>query len=320
MPEPWMITLEEHIGVSDFPGAELGGATFTRDQAGRLDRRLSDIAEYRLPEMDELGIATQVLSLTTPAVQGEASAAQAVVKAARSNDQLAAIMHEFPGRFQAFASLACQDPTSAVKELSRCVEELGFCGAMINGHTGGRYLDHESYEPLWNAFERLNVPMYLHPRMAPTPMPAIEGYPSLGGAMWGWAVETASHVLRLVMSGLFDRHPQARLIIGHMGEMLPFVLWRLDDRWRTRNHPVQLELPPSAYIRRNIWVTTTGVEYLPALRLTVEALGVDRVLFSVDYPYQDSHSAVDFINRAPLSVADRDAICRGNAARLLGLD
>jgi len=309
------ITLEEHIATPGFPVGVPGRASFNQ----MLEERISDLERIRLPEMDEAGIAVQVLSLTWPGIQAITDPAEAVARARASNDTLASWVLTHPTRFAAFAALACQDPDAAADELVRCVEELGFVGAMVNGHTLGRYLDDPAYGVLWEQLQALDVPLYLHPTFAPVQPAAFAGYPDLGGSVWGWACETGSHALRLVASGLFDRYPRAKVILGHMGENLPFGLWRLDDRWAVRDHQPELELAPSAYIRRNFWVTTAGVCDPAPLRCTLDTMGLDRVLFSVDYPYQPMAEAARFIDSAPLSTEERTAVCHRNAARLLRL-
>jgi 2,3-dihydroxybenzoate decarboxylase len=312
-----IVTLEEHFATPGFPGVD-GGAFVPEFMEYALDR-LSDVSERRLPEMDEAGIDVQVLSLTSPGVQGAADTTMALEWARRSNEWIAEAMASYPGRFAGFAVLPCQDPERAVEELERCVVELGFCGALVNGHTGGVYLDDPRFEPLWARLESLGVPLYLHPAFPPRPPAVLEGYPELAGAVWGWAFETGTHALRLVAGGVFDRHPAATVVLGHMGEGLPFALNRMDDRWAVLRHERPLEHPPSWYVRHNMFITTAGAEDDAALQCAIGTMGVERVLFSVDYPYQSPASATAFIRSAALDDAQRTAICSGNADRLLGL-
>lgn len=313
-----MVTLEEHVATAQYPSTGQGGA-FEPAFAESVAERIGDIGDMRLRDLDEAGIDVQVLSLSSPTVQGETDAAVAVDKARRANDALAEAVAAHPDRFEAFAALPCQDPGRAVEEARRCVRELGFRGALVNGHTGGVYLDDERFDPLWAELESLGVPLYLHPTFPPEPPCPLRGYPELAGPVWGWGVETASHALRLVAAGVFDRHPGAVLILGHMGEGLPFALGRIDDRWRILRHDRPLAHPPSHYLRHNMYLTTAGAESDAALLCAIAAMGLDRVLFSVDYPYQSAASASAFIREAPLTEEQRTAVCSGNADRLLGL-
>jgi 2,3-dihydroxybenzoate decarboxylase len=312
-----IVTLEEHFATPGYPS--VAGGAIDPEFAQHVHDRLSDVSERRLPEMDEAGIDVQVLSLASPGVQGASDTRMALEWARRANEWMAEAIASYPDRFAGFAVLPCQDPDRAVEELERCVVELGFCGALVNGHTGGVYLDDPRFEPLWARLESLGVPLYLHPTFPPRPPAVLEGYPELAGAVWGWAFETGTHALRLVAGGVFDRHPAATVVLGHMGEGLPFALWRMDDRWALLKHERPLEHPPSWYVRHNMYITTAGAEDQAALQCAITAMGVERVLFSVDYPFQSPTSATAFIRSAALDDAQRAAICYGNADRLLGL-
>ena len=314
------IALEEHFlgeGFANIKGAEGGGAAaaFRRQAA----ERLPEIDALRLEAMDKAGIDIAVLSLFQPGIQGEPDTATAARKAKTVNDGLAKRIARHPTRFRGFAAVPMQDPREAADELERAVRELGFKGALINGHTRGVYLDDASCLPFWERAAALDVPVYLHPANPMTIPAAFEGYPGLAQAIFGWAAETGGHALRLVLSGLFDRFPSLTLILGHMGEALPFYLWRIDSRFKISEPKVALEHLPSEYIRRNIAVTTAGAFSPEPLRCTIDAMGLDRVLFSVDYPLEDSDEAARFIETAPLSEAEREAVCFGNAQRLLKL-
>lgn len=313
-----IVTLEEHVAIPGYPSVDAGAAA-KPEMLRHVAERLADVTERRLPEMDVAGIDVQVLSLTTPGIQGARDTAVAVEWARRTNDWIAEAVAAYPDRFAGFAALPCQDPDLAAEELQRCVTELGFCGALVNGHTGGVYLDDPRFEPLWSELERFAVPLYLHPIFPPRPPAVLEGYPVLAGAVWGWAVETGSHALRLVAGGVFDRHPGATVVLGHMGEGLPFALERMDDRWQIFTPERPLEHLPSYYVRNNLYVTTAGSEDPAALQCAIAAMGVRRVLFSVDYPFQSAESATKFIREAALDDDQRAAICSGNADRLLGL-
>ena len=274
----------------------------------------------RLDGMDSAGIGKAVLSLSGPGVQVEPDAGKAVALARQCNDQLAEQIARRPDRYGGFAHLAMQNPGAACEELRRCTGELGFAGAMINGHTNGVYLDDPQYEEFWATVDELAAPIYLHPANALTSPTVLEGRPVLSGAMWGWTTETSSHALRLVVAGVFERHPGAQLILGHMGECLPFHLWRFDSRYATTRHDdYSLPRPPSFYIRRNIAITTAGVCDDAALTCSLAALGEDRVLFSVDYPYEKNGEAGAWLDAAPLDEGVRAKVACGNAEQLLRL-
>jgi 2,3-dihydroxybenzoate decarboxylase len=210
-----------------------------------------------------------------------------------------------------------QDPSYAAHELERCSKEYTFVGALINGQTEGHYLDEQRYLPFWEKVAELDLPIYLHPG-SPASMPQnYNGYPELAGAFWGWGVETGTHVLRLILSGLFDRLPTLKLILGHMGEMLPYLLWRFDSRWDIIQSPRKLSKPPSQYFKDNIYVTTSGMCSDSPLLCAIQEMGEDRVLFSVDYPYESSEVASQFIEKAHITNAVREKICYKNATHLL---
>lgn len=312
-----VITLEEHFATSDFRKGD--GGAFQPDFAEWVAARIADVEERRLPEMDAFGIDVQVLSLTSPGVQGLTNADDAIPAARRSNDAIADVIARYPDRFAGFAALPTQDPGSAIAELKRVVLDLGFRGVMLNGQTNGRYLDDPEFEPLWDEIEALDVPVYLHPAFPSAPYSTLRDYPDLAGPVWGWGFETGSQALRLIAAGTFDRHPDARIILGHMGEGLPFTLGRLDDRWGVLQHRIELELAPSEYIKRNVFVTTAGVESNGPLLCTIDALGIDRVLFSVDYPYQSAETATAFLAAVPLTEGDKRKLAGGTAATVLKL-
>jgi uncharacterized protein len=250
--------------------------------------------------------------------------ATAVPLAREANDVLAAAVREHPDRFAGFATLPTSDPAAAADELSRAVGELGFLGAMVNGHTGGRFLDDIDFAPLLERFERLDVPLYLHPT---EPVPAVreayyEGFEPtvtwfLSAAAWGWHSETALHVLRMVLGGVFDRHPGLRVIVGHMGEMLPFMLQRIDDNLPPR--VTGLDRLPSEYILGHVVITTSGLFSVPPLRCALDVFGLERVLFSIDWPYAPNEEGRRLLEEAPLSGDDLELFAHGNAERVLGL-
>jgi predicted TIM-barrel fold metal-dependent hydrolase len=273
--------------------------------------------------MDAHGIDFQVISHTTPGVQ-TLDPDTAVSLARDANDRLAAGVAEHPDRFAGFATLPTPAPEAAADELERAVSELGLKGAMVNGHTGGRFLDDPAFDVLLERFERLGVPLYLHPT---EPVSAVreayyDGFAPgatwfLSAAAWGWHAETGLHVLRMVLGGVFERHPRLQVVIGHMGEMLPFMLARIDDNLPPR--VTGLEKLPSEYILANVHITTSGLFTLPPLLCTLMVFGADRVMFSVDWPYAPNADGRRLLDSAPLSPDDRERIAHGNAERLLGL-
>lgn len=282
-----------------------------------------EIGSTRLGYMDEAGITMQVLSNTGPGpdlVPG----ADGIAIAREMNDHLAAHVAKYPARFAGFAVLPLQSPDACPAELERCVKEFGFVGANINGTTEGRFLDHPSYEPLLAKAEALDVPIYVHPHLAPEAV--RQAYFSdlepgaarvLEAAGWGWHQETAIHVLRLVLSGALDRHPKLKLIIGHMGEMLPMMMARADDVFSLDTE--HLKRPISQQITEQVWITTSGIFTEPPFLAALLTFGIDRIMFSVDYPYAANKKGRAFLDRLSLSPADMAKLCHGNADKLLRL-
>jgi len=285
--------------------------------AKNLLARLTDFSEMRLAAMDEAEIARSVLAIAGPGVQAERDAATAMRRARESNDFLAREVEKRPDRYFGFAHLAMQDPHGAADEIERCMRDLKFCGAMINGHTHGQYLDHPSLYPFWERAEALGAAIYIHPTDPIAPSPALEGVAGLRRATWEWGFETGSHALRLVFSGHFDRFPRAKLMLGHLGETLPFLLWRFDSR--AKLYSIKLAKAPSDYIKQNVAVTTSGMCSAEPLNCTLAALGKDRVMFGADYPFESAQEAGEFLDHAPLAEPLRQDIASGNAARYLGL-
>jgi 2,3-dihydroxybenzoate decarboxylase len=285
------------------------------DSRESMRAQLLDFDELRLGAMDEAGIERAVLSLTVPGVQVETDTAAAIRRACSVNDFLARQIQRQPKRYSGFAHLPMQDPAAAADELERCVRQLGFVGAMIHGHTLGRYLDEERFYPFWERVQELGVPVYLHPADSEIQYMALRGYQELRHATWEWTVETATHTLRLVFGGIFERFPRVRLVLGHMGETLPFLLWRLDSRARLYGY--RRDKLPSEYLRTNVLVTTSGAFSNEPLACALSALGEDSVMFSLDYPYESPAVARDFIETAPVADDLRRTICFGTAARLL---
>lgn len=312
------IALEEHCmtpGLVDYWWPTM--TDVPRAGGERVLARLSDYHGERIEIMDRAGIAKALLSIAGPGVQAEADAAKAVAKARESNDQLAAEIAKNAKRLGAFAHLPVQDARAAADELERCVNQLGFSGAMINGHTRGLYLDDPTVYPLWERAEALGAPIYIHPTDPVQSATSLVGTHGLRRATWEWGFETGSHALRLVFGGVFDRFPKARLVLGHLGETLPYLLWRFDSRAKLYN--VKLAKPPSQYIRENLWVTMSGMYSAEPLRCAIDALGRDRVMFSADYPFEDAEGAGRFMDDALLAEDLRRAVAHDNAVKLFKL-
>lgn len=319
------IALEEHYWTPEL--AELSGAQWMVRAAGqRVDDELRDLGDLRLKQMDAAGIDLQIISHTAPAAQ-HLEPAEAVTCSREANDRLAAAVRAHPDRFAGFATLPTSDPAAAADELERTVTEHRFVGAMVHSTLGtnGVFLDDARFRPLLERTERLGVPLYLHPSEPPVGLSEIlyQGLPQATATMlaigaWGWHAEAGLHALRMVAAGVFDRHPGLRLILGHCGEMLPFMLARIDEVLRPER--TGLAGPPSEYFLRKVWVTTSGLFTLPPVLCTVQVFGVDRVMFSVDYPYRANTSGRALLDQLPLSAADRDKIAGGNAERLFGVE
>jgi predicted TIM-barrel fold metal-dependent hydrolase len=291
----------------------------------RVMKALEDVGEARLKDMDESGIDIQVLSHSAPSLQKITSGA--VELGRRVNDRLAAIVATAPKRFAGFAALPTSDPAAAADELERCVTRLGFKGAMIHGLAHGHFIDDARYWPIFARAEALDVPIYLHPAM---PHEAVidayykeyaEDYPVLLRAAWGFTVETATLAVRLVLSGVFEKHSRLKFILGHLGEGLPFYLWRIDNRnnWMKAPHKYAAKKPVADYVRANFHVTTSGHFSTPALVDTIAEIGADRVMYSVDYPFEDFGDAAQWFDKAEISEADRRKIGRTNALKLFKL-
>ena len=301
------IALEEHFLCPGFEGywrATTGSIDPT--VASSLFARLTDFGETRLEAMDRAGIARAVLSIAGPGVQSERDVAVASRRAREANDFLAREVEKRPDRYSGFAHIAMQDPRAAADELERCLRELKFCGAMVNGHTNGQYLDHPELHPFWERAEALQATIYIHPADPITPSPALDGHDGLRRATWEWGFETGSHALRLVFGGVFDRFPRARIALGHLGETLPYLLWRFDSR--AKLYRVALEKRPSDYIKQNMVVTTSGMCSPEPLNCALAALGTDHVMFAADYPFESAQEAGQFLDEVPLAQGVREDV------------
>lgn len=320
------IAIEEHfaIGEADRDTARrLSGA----DSWAETARRLVDIHDLRLKDMDQLGIEYVLLSFNAPAVQAVLDTGQAIEESRRVNDFLASEVAKRPDRFGGFATLPMQDPEAAAEELTRCVKDLGFPGALVNGFTqkdtsdSAIYYDIPEYRPFWACVEELGVPFYLHPRTA-TPERAqhYEGHPWLLSSAWGFAVETSIHLLRLIGSCLFDEFPKLQIVVGHLGERIPYDMWRIDHRIETIPAGYPAQKPMSDYMRSNIYITTSGHFSDAALRCAIEEMGINRIMFAVDYPMEVMADGAEWFDQTSvLSEEDRNKIARTNTIELFGL-
>lgn len=319
--QPRVIAIEEHYWDREV-AATFGSSDAVRGAPGIVER-LYDYGELRIQEMDESGIRLQVLSHGAPSTQrGDEESS---VKLARgANDRLCDIVGAHPDRFAAFACLPTPNPMAAADELERCVTRLGFKGAMVHGLTNGVFFDDKRFWPIFERAQELDVPLYMHPAV---PHPAVveayykdylNDFPGLLTAAWGFTVETATQGIRLVLSGVFDAYPDVKIILGHLGESLPFSLWRINQALaRQGNRDTSFSFRD--YFCKHFWITTSGNFSNPALLCCVMEMGVDRILFSVDYPFVMNQPAAEWIPTIPLCEEDKTKILSGNAERLLRL-
>lgn len=320
------ITLEEHYAS---PGFVNGPGRVFMQRAARMGPRMARIAEQvrevgeaRIAEMDAAGIDMQVLSLNSPGVE-QTDAAEAVEIAREANEFAASAVTKYPARFAGFAAIATAAPEKAADELERTVRTHGFKGALINGHHRGRYLDDPFFWPIFERAEALGVPIYVHPTQPPQAVveALYAGFSQpvsymFANAGWGWHIETAVHVLRIILGGVFDRFPKLQLMIGHMGEGLPFMQQRVDIM---TPEMTGLKRPVSSYLRENVHYTFSGFNFTPTFLDLMLRVGIDRILFSADYPYGSMAQARGFLDGLPVSEGDREKIAHGNAERLLGV-
>ena len=320
------IGLEEHFAIEETVPESLN--VMPEAVWPELRHRLLDIQETRLRLMDAHGMEMMLLSLNAPTVQAVSDIARAGDMSQRTNDFLAEQVARRPDRFQGLAALPMQDPDAATRELERCVRDLGFKGALVNGFSeiagvdGPVYYDLPQYRPFWASVEALDVPFYLHPR---NPLAAdariYQGHPWLLGPTWAFGQETAVHALRLMASGLFDRHPKLTIILGHMGEGLPYSMWRIDNRnaWMKVKpaYPAQKKL--AEYFQQNFYLTTSGNFRTQTLIDAILEIGADRILFSTDWPFENIDHAATWFDSASISEADRLKIGRLNAQKLFKL-
>jgi predicted TIM-barrel fold metal-dependent hydrolase len=311
-----VIAIEEHYWdpelTKHYTGAEAG-------RGGEMDKKLYDLGSLRLKEMDEAGIDIQVISHGAPSTQ-KLPIEIAAELASQVNDRLAKVCAANPKRFAAFAALPTIDPQAAADELERAVTKLGFKGAMLHGMTNGEFLDLKKYWPIYERAEKLDVPIYFHPSQPHPKVTEIylqdyaKDFPLVVRPGWGYTVETATQAIRLVLSGVFEKHPKLKIILGHLGETLPFLMWRIDSALK---RPGQKPMSFRDIFCNNFYVTTSGFFSDPALLCCVMEMGVDHILFAVDWPFVMNPEAVDWMKAVPLSDADKAKILSGNATRLL---
>jgi predicted TIM-barrel fold metal-dependent hydrolase len=287
------------------------------------DALVEDLGDERLRRMDAMGVDVQVLSFPSSGIQ-LIPAAESVALARDVNDRLAAAVQAHPDRFAGFAALPTPDPEAAARELERAVHALGFKGAMIGGRTNDRFLDDPQFQPMLEAAEALDVPLYLHPAMpaAAVQQAYYQGFdPNLSAAFatfgWGWHLETGVHALRMILAGVFDRYPRLQLILGHWGEMIPFFLARTDEALSTAAKHLRRRV--SEYFVEQVYVTPSGMFTLPPFLLTLQIMGADRIMYSVDDPYVATDQARAFLENAPISPTDKEKIAHGNAEQTLKL-
>jgi predicted TIM-barrel fold metal-dependent hydrolase len=319
------IAIEEHfitpmyrekVSANEFRNFYL---TSRSEQLGHdIVEQNADLGAKRLAHMDAAGVDVQVLSFGSPGPQGFA-ADVAIPMARDANDRAYETVKAHPDRFASFAALPTADPAASAKELERCVTKLGFKGTMIHGHTQGEFLDDKKYWPIFEAAHSLGVPIYLHPTLPhPDAMKAyFQGYEDLARAGWGFAVDTSCHFLRIVFAGVFDKYPDLKIILGHLGEGLPFAMHRLHDHTYGSAARRGLKKTPLEYLRDNMIVTTSGNWYEPAFVCTLLALGADNILFAADWPYEPNTTAMEFLNKISISDQDREKIAHLNAERIL---
>ena len=317
------IAFEEHWSMpetlEDAKGFVGGSASWDTFQ-----RRILDLGDERLREMDKHGIEFQIVSLNSPAVQSVLQTDKAIDLARRSNDKLAELVAKHPDRFAGFAALPMQDPQAAARELARCVKDFGFKGALVNGFSqkdkpeNMLYYDAPEYRGFWGEVEKLDVPFYMHPRG--NMEKSYAGHPWLTSSPWGFAADTALHALRLCGSGLFDEHPRLKILLGHLGEGIPFFLWRIDARMTFSPRGYTGKKLLGEYFLQNFMITTSGFFCQPSFQCALAMVGVDRMMFSVDYPFEETADGANWFDALQMAPSDKLKIARTNAIKLFKLN
>lgn len=316
------ITLEEHFNIPEL--VKKTNFLRGRPDSNSIISRICDIGKGRIAEMDSAGIDVQVLSLGSPGIE-QLSAKEAPSVARYVNDKLADAVKKYPTRFVGFASLPVITPDKAAKELERMVTKHGFKGAVINGHIQERYLDDSYFWPVLECAEALGVPIYLHPTPPPQAIikasftgnfsPQVTSALSVGG--WGWHIETAVHIIRIVLSGAFDKYPNLQFIIGHMGETIPFMMPRMDSVMKPEL--TKLKFPMSTYLRKNLSYSFSGFFNIPCFLDLLFQVGIKRIVFSIDYPFAPMEAGLLFLNQLPIAPEDKELVAHVNAERLLNI-
>lgn len=327
------IAVEEHIEnefFRQFDSEAMKGISFpsTADETrNQYLKTLFDtpINEHRLPAMKQAGIDIQIVSPNTQAVQFFKDPERAVETAIKVNDMTEEFVSQAPQHFRGMALLPMQNPQAAAEELKRCVIEKHFVGGFVQGQTGVGdypYYDDPCYDPLWETMEALDVPLYIHPRNPePDQLRAFDGCPALLGNTWDWGFVTGTLVLRMVFNGVFERHPELKIIIGHMGETIPYCLKRLDEGYECRRLWEQgiITRPPSEYLKKNLYIATSGGYRPETMACAIDALGIDKILFGTDYPHFPTTQAVEQLEACRFTKAELEAVCYKNAERLFKL-
>lgn len=318
------IGIEEHFAIPETMGNTL--QYFDKSVQEFNKQRILDLMDYRIKDMDENGMDMMILSLNSPGLQEIPDKKEVVNVARKANDHLAEAIAKRSDRYRGFAALPMQDPDAAIEEMYRVTKELGFVGILVNGYSqidtpeNYKYLDDPMYRTFWKEVEKLDVPFYLHPR---EPMPcnsgSYDGHYWLMGAAWAFGVETATHALRLMCSGLFDECPKLKLVLGHLGEGLPFTIWRTQNRFDKRNRGMPAKRSMLEYMSKNVWYTTSGQFRTSALWGTMMEFGSDHILFATDFPFEEVSDACKWFDACSISENDRKKIGRDNCVSLFKL-
>lgn len=319
------IGLEEHFAIPETLGDS--ERYFHPKEWPMFSKRILDLMKIRIDEMDKYGMDMMVLSLNSPAIQAVYDKKKAVETARLANDVMAEAIAKNPKRFRGFAALPLQDVDEAIKEMQRAVNELGCVGVLVNGYSNIEtpddyvYMDDPRYKPFWAEVEKMGVPFYMHPRDSmPCNFKQIEGHPWLAGAAWTFGVETAVHTLRLMCSGLFDEFPKLKYILGHLGEMLPFTIYRTQSRIAREKRGIPAKRPLYEYMKDNMWFTTSGQFRTQALWDTIMEFSASRILFATDFPFEEVGVACEWFDNCTISETDRYLIGRQNSIDLFRLD
>jgi len=322
------IGLEETFAIPETVMDSGGPANCKAERWNMTENRLLDLGEARLEEMDKYGMEMMVISLNSPAIQGIKETKRAVEVAKKANDTLAEAIAKYPKRFAGFAALPMQDPDLAAQELTRCIKDYGFVGALANGFTfletepGYAYYDQAEYWDFWGEVAKFDIPFYVHPRkcLDATQQTIYKDHEHLIASVWGFTVETGTHALRLMGSGLFDKYPNLQIILGHLGEALPCNIWRTTHRLTREPYEPKHKKPFTEYFLNNFHITTSGDFRLAPLLCAMMEMGSDRILFATDWPFEDVSHAANWFDGVEISETDREKIGRLNAIKLLKLD